>query len=127
MEIHWKYWQRDGEARYDPTGWKHKSVSLKIFCMFLTFHIVLLSVSKTSEAAKFDKSGCKILNQEKKVISVPTKRALQKGQSVNTTEKSNEILWHRWYGHVGEQNLLSVANDKLVEQFDYKSSGDLGF
>ena len=25
--------------------------------------------------------------------------------SVNATEKSNEMLWYRRYGHVGEQNL----------------------
>ena len=33
------------------------------------------------------------------------------------------MLWHRRYGHVGEQNLKSLANGKLVERFDYNSSG----
>ena len=78
----------------------------------------LLSVSKASEAKKtkkFDKSWCKILNQQKKVIAVATKHGnlyylehCRKGKSVNTTEKSNEMLWHRRYGHVGEQNLKSL-------------------
>ena len=96
----------------------------------------LLSVSKASEAGKttkFDKCGCKIFNQEKKVIAVATKHGnlyylehCRKAQSVNTTEKSNEMLWHRRYGHVGEQNLKSLANSKLVERFDYDSSRHLG-
>lgn len=37
------------------------------------------------------------------------------------------MLWHRRYGHVGEQNLKDLANGKLVESFDYNSSRDLGF
>ena len=37
------------------------------------------------------------------------------------------MLWHQRYGHVGEQNLKSLANGKLVKQFDYNSSRDLGF
>ena len=31
-------------------------------------------------------------------------------------------MWHQRYGHVGEQNLKSLANGKLVEWFDYNSS-----
>ena len=97
----------------------------------------LLSVSKASEArktTKFDKCGCKILNQQKKVIAVATKHGnlfypehCRKGQSVNVTEMSNEMLWHQRYGHVGEQTLKSLVNGKLVERFDYNSSRGLGF
>ena len=39
----------------------------------------------------------------------------RKGQSVNVTEMSNEMLWHQRYGHVGEQTLKSLVNGKLVE------------
>ena len=85
----------------------------------------LLSVSKASEArktTKFGKCGCKILNQQRKVIAVSTKHEnlfypehCRKGQSVNVTEMSNEMLWHQRYGHVGEQTLKSLVNGKLVE------------
>lgn len=97
----------------------------------------LLSVSKASEAGKttkFDKSGCKILNQKKKVIAVATKHGnlyyleyRKREESANATENNIEMLWHRRYGHIGEQNLKGLANSKLVEQFDYNSSRDLGF
>ena len=63
----------------------------------------LLSVSKASEArktTKFGKCGYKILNQQKKIIAVSTKHGnlfypehCRKGQSVNVTEMSNEMLW----------------------------------
>lgn len=82
-------------------------------------------MSKASEAGKttkFDKSGCKILNQDKKVIAVATKHGnlyylehRRKEESVNATEKNIEMLWHQRYGHVDEQNLKSLANGKLVE------------
>ena len=29
----------------------------------------------------------------------------RKGESINATEKANEMLWHQRYGHVGEQTL----------------------
>ena len=97
----------------------------------------LLSMSKASEArktTKFDKGRCKILNQQKKEIAVATKHGnlfylehCRKWQSVNVTEMSNEMLWHRRYGHVGEQTLKSLMNGKLVERFDYNSSRGLGF
>jgi len=75
----------------------------------------LLSVSKASEAGKttkFDKKGCKIFNKEKKVIAIATKHGnlyyldhSKKGESANTTNCDNEMLWHRRYGHIGEQSL----------------------
>ena len=75
-----------------------------------------------------------ILNQQKKVIAVATKHGnlfylehCRKGQSVNVTEMSNEMLWHQRYGHVGEQTLKSLVNGKLVERFDYNSSRALVF
>ena len=95
----------------------------------------LLSVSKASEAGKttnFDQKGCKMFNQEKKVIAVATKYGnlyylvhSRKGESANATKCDNEM--HRRYGHVGEQSLKSVAGGNLVERFDYNLSGDLGF
>ena len=51
----------------------------------------------------------------------------RKGESANATKCDNEMLWHRRYGHVGEQSLKSLAGGNLVERFDYNLSGDLGF
>lgn len=89
----------------------------------------LLSVSKASEAGK-TKFGCKILNKEKKIIASATRFGnlyyleYCKEEKLNVAEKGNEMLWHRRYGHIGEQNL---ASDKLVEQFDYNISRSIGF
>ena len=73
----------------------------------------LLSVSKASSAGKtvkFDKSGCEILNEQKSLIAFATNlyhlEHCRNPQSVNVAEKDGkEKLWHRRYGHLGEQNL----------------------
>ena len=70
--------------------------------MFLKLSYSLLNVLKASEAGKttkFDKPGCKILNQEKKVIVVVTKHEnlyylehCRKGENINANEKNIEML-----------------------------------
>ena len=98
----------------------------------------LLSVSKASSAGKtvkFDKTGCKILNEQKRVIAFATRvgnlyhlEHCQKSQVVNVADKdSKERLWHRRFGHLGEQNLQRIAREKLVKQFNYNSSKPIGF
>ena len=98
----------------------------------------LLSVSKACNAGKitkFNKSGCEILNEEKKVIAFTTRAGnlyhLEHcgiPQSVNVTDKkSQETLWHRRYGHLGEQNLQKIAREQLVKKFDYDISKRIGF
>ena len=97
----------------------------------------LLSVSKASEAGKttkFNQSGCQILNKEKKIVASATRvgnlyhlKYHRKEQNLNVAEKSNEMLWHRRYGHLGEQNLKNLANDELVKDFDYNASKNIGF
>ena len=37
------------------------------------------------------------------------------------------MLWHQRYGHLGEQNLKSLANSELVKDFDYNASKNIGF
>jgi len=37
------------------------------------------------------------------------------------------MLWHRRYGHIGEQSLKGHVGGNLVESFDYNYSGDLDF
>ena len=97
----------------------------------------LLSVSKASEAGKitkFNRTGCEILNKEKKIVATATRvgnlyylEYSRKVQNLNVAEKSNEMLWHRRYGHIGEQNLKSLANNELVECFKYDPTKNVGF
>ena len=98
----------------------------------------LLSVSKESGAgksAKFDNVGCEILNGENKVIAFATRvgnlyylELCRNTQQLNVVEKeSKERLWHRRYGHLGEQSLQKLAKRELVEQLDYIVTSDIGF
>ena len=98
----------------------------------------LLSVSKASSAGKtvkFDKSGCEILNEQKSLIAFATRAGnlyhlehCRNPQSVNVADKdSKEKLWHRRYGHLGEQNLKKIAREHLVQQFNYDATNEVGF
>ena len=97
----------------------------------------LQSVSKASIAGKttkFDRTGCEILNEQKRIIGFATRVGnlyhLEhcRIQRVNLTDKeSKEKLWHRRFGHVGEQNLQRIARERLVRRFDYDLSNKIGF
>ena len=101
----------------------------------------LLSVSKASTAGKttkFDETGCEILNGQDKVIAFATcvgnlyhLEYCHKTQSASVASVANsankEKLWHRRYGHLGEQNLNQLARENLVEHFDYNSNSTIGF
>ena len=51
-----------------------------------------------------------------------------KTQSASVANSANkEKLWHRRYGHLGEQNLKQLAKDNLVDHFDYNSKNTIGF
>jgi len=90
---------------------------------------------KLQKLAKFDKSGCKILNQGNKVIVVATKlgnlyylRHCKKGEVLMQLKKPMKYCSIEGIDrHVGEQKLKSLANGKPVEYFDYDSSRELGF
>ena len=41
------------------------------------------------------------------------------------TKLSNEMLWHQRYGHLGIQSLKKLANDKLVEGFNFDAKKNL--
>ena len=97
----------------------------------------LHSVSKASEAGKttkFNNSGCEILNRHKKVVAFATRvgnlyylEFCRKPQQLNVVEKrSKERLWHRRYGHLGEQSLKKLARKELVRQFDYDATNSIG-
>ena len=98
----------------------------------------LLSVSRASSAGKttkYDKAGCEILNEQKKVIAFTTRvgnlyhwEHCRKFQAVKVTDvESKEKLWHRRFGHLGEQNLQRIAREKLVKEFIYDASNPIGF
>ena len=98
----------------------------------------LLSVSKASEAGKstkFNHSGCEILNKDNRVIAFATRvgnlyylEFCRRGQQSNLAEEgNNEKLWHRRFGHLGENNLRKLVKKNLVEQFDYNATKSIGF
>ena len=39
----------------------------------------------------------------------------RKTQNLNVVEESKERLWHRRYGHIGENSLRNLANHNLAE------------
>ena len=96
----------------------------------------LLSVSKAAEAGKttkFDKNGCQILNEDMKVIAVAKRVGnlfyleCEENQSLSVVAQSKERLWHRRYGHLGEQSLTKLAKGGLINSFDYDPSMEIGF
>jgi transposase InsO family protein len=98
----------------------------------------LLSVSKassTGNTTRFNKAGCEIVNDHGNVIAFATRvgnlyhlEYCRKSQSANVADNANkEKLWHRRYGHLGEENLKRLAKDKLVEHFDYDVEKSIGF
>ena len=46
---------------------------------------------------------------------------------VNIVKKSNEIVWHQQFGHLGERNLQRLAKESLVDGLDYHVSKSIGF
>ena len=52
----------------------------------------------------------------------------RKPQQLNVVEKkSKERLWHRQYGHLGEQSLKKLASKELIQRFDYNVTNSIGF
>ena len=95
----------------------------------------LLSVSKAAEAGKaikFDKSGCKIISDNAKVTAIAKRVGnlyyleCKENQSLNVVVQSKERLWHRRYGHLGEQSLTKLAKGVLIKGFDYDPSKNIG-
>ena len=96
----------------------------------------LLSVSKAAEAGKttqFDERGCQILTNDGKVIAVAKRVGnlyyleCEEKQNLSALVKSKERLWHRRYGHLGEQSLTKLAKGGHIKCFDYDSSKHIGF
>ena len=96
----------------------------------------LLSVSKAAEARRttqFDESGCPIFNSDMNVIAVAKRVGnlyyleCQENHSLSVMMQSNERLWHRRFGHLGENGLVKLAKSGLIKSFNYDSSKEIGF
>ena len=97
----------------------------------------LLSVLRAFDAEyilNFSKQGVKILSKQKEVVGmanrVGTLYHLEfcRKQQANVAEKnSKEKLWHRRYGHLEEQNLKTLASQKMVQNFKCDSRRPVEF
>ena len=97
----------------------------------------LLSVSKAAETGnttKFTGTGCDIIDRKRKVVAFATKVGnlyyleYCRKEKVNVTDIENkERLWHRRYGHLGEQNLQKLSKTNMLEHFDYDTKKRIGF
>ena len=102
----------------------------------------LISVSKVTEAGKsisFEETQCNISCADGKVIATAKKvgclyyldfqptSECSNAMVNERTKLSNGMLWHQRYGHLGVQSLKKLANDKLVEGFNFDAKKDLEF
>ena len=116
------------------------------FCTLFTVLFVpslafnLLSVGKAVEAGnsvEFADKKCNIRNKKSKVLASGTKMGglyyldyIHDHEAANivtkTTEVTNEDLWHKRYGHLGEQNLKLLVKDKMVTGLDCNMKKAIG-
>jgi len=98
----------------------------------------LLSVPKASKLGntiKFSDENCFIYNTKQKLVAKAPKIGnlfyldFEPNQEILnlSKEKNKEFIWHRRYGHLGEQNLKLIARNNLVEGFDFDHKKDLNF
>ena len=122
-------------------GGRHKKCNLKdvLFVSDLSYN--LLSVPKATGAGYnvcFDDSGCKIVRADGATIAVGNKmgslfylqyqKEVELSNAANAeSSKSKDMLWHQRYGHLGAQNLKKLANESLVDGFDFDPQKDLDF
>ena len=100
----------------------------------------LFSVSVTTEHRKtvrFSKDNCQVLDEEK-LVAVATKigelyylnfhvsRICSNAAETKITELKVD-RWHCRFGHLAARSLQILAKDKLVNSFDYDSSGEISF
>ena len=99
----------------------------------------LLRVSKAAATGKkfeFEQSFCKVVDDKHGVIATATKygnlyylncagsiednkehQTAMKCSSKN--DETKECIWHGRYGHLGARNLERIAEEQLVDGFDY--------
>ena len=98
----------------------------------------LLSVSKIAKAGKiikFASSECVLLDGNQRIIATASligslyQLNVVDGKEIVSAAvtESNEVLWHRRYGHVGFKTLEILAANQMVDGFDYQKSRDEKF
>ena len=97
----------------------------------------LLSVSalvKSGNDLQFSDSGCKILNKNLEVIATAVKSGglyyvkLVENFEYATIASNQDInLWHKRFGHLGNQNLKNLVNNNLVKGLNFDAKKDIGF
>ena len=103
----------------------------------------LLSVSKAAKSGKvieFHGNGCNIINKNSKIIAAATKIGdLYFLNCINDdtayTVQNNKFdsrskmvtLWHRRFGHLGENNLKNLLKNNLVTGLDFDIHDNLDF
>ena len=95
----------------------------------------LLSVSKATKSGKtveFSKAGREIMDENRKLIATATRvdslyylNCREDRQKLNVEAKKSqgteEIIWHRRYGHLGARSLEEPVRHDMVDGFDYTS------
>ena len=95
----------------------------------------LVSVSKASEMGKvteFNQSDCRIRNSGGEVVAMATRCGSLYFLDCQACEQANvagsrEDLWHRRYGHLGSDGLRRLAEERLVDGFDFDSQKQISF
>ena len=88
--------------------------------MLKNYEIQLIRMSKSEPKGEIVASATRVGN-------LYYLKYQNKGQNINIVKTCYEILWHRRYGHLGEQNFKSLVNYQLVRDFDYNVSNNIGF
>lgn len=100
----------------------------------------LLSIpmaTKSNYLTVFRKDQCQIFDQKEQLLALGEKVgslfylkcSVQIRHKLNATRdiKCDNLLWHKRYCHLGEQNLLKIKRNNLVEDFKYNHQQSLDF
>ena len=96
----------------------------------------LFSISKSTAAGKtavFDGRNFEIRMDDGRVVATGSRHgslyhlSLENEHVTYTAGSASEDLWHRRYGHLGEQSLKKLVSDNLVTGLDYNTTKKLAF
>lgn len=96
------------------------------------------SVTQSGKTANFTQHRCEILDKYGKILCVAERRknlyfvAMEPNQEnkvnlVKSEKLSKENIWHQRFGHVCGKNLQKMANEKMVDGFNYNVNNELDF
>ena len=95
----------------------------------------LVSVIKVSEKGKvteFNESGCRLKKSDGIVVALATRHGSLYLLDCQSLEQAyvaglNEDLWHRRYGHLGNDSLRQLAVEQLVDGFKFDTLKKISF